>query len=397
MVLPAMPSLTLSLFLLARLHVAALPDVTDEAKQWYGTGSREEADAKLEASAATLGDTLEGAQRTRHLSHIAEQEWRYELALRLNARALAQTERELGKDHLAVADLLEDRARLLRITEKYRPAAEAAQRALTLREKQLGRDHVSLGPLLLVVASAQWTAGKFEEGEATARRAIELAIAGKQPLDQASALNTLGALLQWRHQDVEAERRFREALDVYRAEHAERCAAAAATFNNLGLLLWADVAHASKRRQAEAVASLESALTAAEASLGLRHPFSQQIAGQLVSMYREQGRAVRSLELAERARQARGLSARLCVNPNGTEGCLRPCSDLLKCDPGHECVSLEDVHSASGPPRSTACFVRCDALGVPGADAGCAPGWVCSPTHRGDAQREHGVCAPGDD
>jgi hypothetical protein len=383
--------------LLLTLWLAATPAPVDW-RDVYAERPATEADALLEAAAAEYGETLEGALWSLHLAQVAEQQWRPTLARRLYERAEGLATRELGPEHLLVERILGEQGRLFREAERY-PLAEAAlRRAMAIEEKVRGREHASVGRLLQELGHLKALEDRFDEADALAARAVALAHRGGEPLDEAQAMCTQAALLQWRHRDAEAKDRYRDALELFEAQHAEKSAAAAAALNNLAQLSWRDSSGWGKTHAHEALPLMESAVAASEASLGLHHPFTAELLESLSSMYREAGRSMRSLETADRARIARGLRARFCVNTSGIDGCLAQCSlpERICTNKATRCMSTSDGdrHAPGRSADETACFVVCPTPGVAGPGGGCAPGWVCSVvTSRGRVEPT-GVCAP---
>lgn len=360
------------------------PPVASGASAAYLNQGTAQGDAQLQSEAEQANSTLHGpalASRLTQLGELAEQEWRYPLAESLYVQALAEAER--SADQLVIADALAHLARIHRITSKYRLAEEEATRALTLRERLLGASHPSLAPLIQVIAFAKvMTDGDFEQAETLGRRALAIAELHGTPSEIAAELNNLAAFLRWSGKTVEAERRYREALERY--DGLDTAGAATAAHNLAGLLL--------ERHGAtmEVSALEEQANRSARIALGPRHPFTIETLEALANIYRQQQRGVRSLDALNQAREARREPPTFCVNARGTEGCLAACSPELKCAQDHRCVSLSEVRMPRGA-EATACLQACSELG---ATTECVRGWVCSPVRQSGLKRTDGVCAP---
>ncbi len=391
---------------------------TPEPLALYREGKPQQADLAVLAAAsevvATLGRTPAAVEPLRRLAHLAEEQWRYPLALNVDNRALELAEEVDGHDSLPVAEVLGDLARLQRIDGRFTTAETTARRALELRTKLVGAEDPKTAPLLVIIAYAEFMRDHFDEAEKFARRALVLADASKAPLEMASARSNLGALLQWHRSMIEAERRYREAIDLYANADAEKSAGMAVAAHNLTIVL------ADKGRVTNEMAELEKlAATASEAALGLHHPFTAETYETLSRLYRQLQRGGRSVEAAQRAQLSRGKALQWCVNDEGSNGCLRHCAvanltdagfveladggrgtpadagpvlvDVYTCPASFECLSLADVSTGVTPAQRTVCAPSCAAVG---SSAGCPTGWTCNTLLRDGGALGHGVCAP---
>jgi tetratricopeptide (TPR) repeat protein len=400
------------------LAVTVLGSTPAEVLALYHEGKTQQADqAVLDAAGALVvaqGPTPATVEALRQLGHLAEEQWRYPVALTICNQALPLAEVVSGHDSLPVADVLGDIARLQRIDGRLTPAEAAARRALELRTKLVGPDDPKIAPLLLIVAYAEFMRDRFDEAEKFARRALVLADLSKAPLEMASARSNLAAFLQWHHSMIEAERRYREAIDLYSKADAEKSAGMAVAAHNLVIVL------AEKGRVTNELAELERvAAEASEASLGLHHPFTAETWDSLARIYRLLQRGGRSLEAAQRAQLSRGKAMKWCVNDDGRDGCLKHCAvasvtdagfveladggkgsardagpvlvDVYSCPATFECLSLADAVSGVTPAQRTVCAPSCPTVG---SSAGCPNGWSCNTLLRDGGAVGHGVCAP---
>jgi len=112
-------------------------------------------------------------------------------------RALAITEKALGKDHPDVAKILDELAELLGLFKgDMHEAIPLLERALAIREKALGKDHPSVANSLNHLAEFYGFQGEDEKAEMMFLRAlaIEEKILGEEHPNVATSLNNLAML-----------------------------------------------------------------------------------------------------------------------------------------------------------------------------------------------------------
>ncbi len=353
----------------------------DEATDAWRTGELVRGDLAIarvrEESAAEL-EPMESLLVLRHAAELAQQHWRYELAHQLYEALQARVRAELEPDHLLLADVLADQAQLEKARDKFKAAERLAREALRLREARWGPRSPRLVSALQVLALVKEDQGHDEEALSLAQRAVALSRLGGDWQATATALNNLGAVMQWRERLSDAEGCYRDALELYRQHDATATPGAASTENNLAVTLWKINSHGGVL---DAVNHFKAALAASITSLGPRHPFTAHLHESLASAYVATGRDALGLLERERAKEARTQPA-LCLSDLPRSGCAQACSATHGCSvPSQTCVDLGQgggcFTACTGPldcERGNACIpVTHQAMGV------CVPAWSPAP------------------
>jgi tetratricopeptide (TPR) repeat protein len=112
-----------------------------------------------------------------NLANIYRAQGKYAKAVPLYLRALAITEKQLGKEHLDVGQSLNNLAKLYYAQGKYTKAEPLYLRALAIIEKQLGAEHPDIATSLNNLAKLYGTQGKYAEAEPLYQKAIAILIA----------------------------------------------------------------------------------------------------------------------------------------------------------------------------------------------------------------------------
>ena len=89
-------------------------------------------------------------------------------------RALAIAEQSYGKDHPAVAILLNNLARLLQATNRLAEAERLTRRALAIAEQSYGEDHPDVARDLNCLATLLQATNRLVEAEPLMRRQVEI-------------------------------------------------------------------------------------------------------------------------------------------------------------------------------------------------------------------------------
>ncbi|CAN0212696.1 unnamed protein product [Ectocarpus sp. 6 AP-2014] len=154
---------------------------------------------------------LQGENTARgRLAHVLEKQGKYEEAEPLYVRSLAINEKALGRDHPAVATILNNLAGLLHSQGKYEEAEPLYVRSLAINEKALGPDHPAVAAILNDLAGLLHSQGKYEKAELLYVRslAINEKVYGADHPAVATSLNNWAGLLR-------AQAKYEEAGPLY--------------------------------------------------------------------------------------------------------------------------------------------------------------------------------------
>ncbi len=241
------------------------------------------------------------------LSELADSYAKYQMPLKAEPhylRLLALREQALGRQHLEVADTLEDLASVYEQTARLDLAESAGRRALGIRmaakglassatrrnqrmlaavlaargdlagarqylaqlqsyvDKDLGPAHADFVTELAWIAQKYYDLGQYGDAEALYRRALALAESGEDASKADFPLNGLAWTLSARGAHAEAERLFSRAVASTEQRFGKEHHRYAAVLGALGVQL------SKLDRHAEAEQALQSALTLREAYLG---------------------------------------------------------------------------------------------------------------------------------
>lgn len=144
-------------------------------------------------------------------------------------------------------------------------------------EAVLGADHPTLASIHHNLAGLEHARGNYREGEPHARRAIELRsrLAGANSPEVAADLAVLGALLAGQGRVDEAEAVFRQTLKTWIGHRGPDHYEVAVSLHHLGAL------HAAQGDLEAAGRELGDALRIKQAVLGVAHPETRTLAGDL--------------------------------------------------------------------------------------------------------------------
>jgi len=132
------------------------------------------------------------------LGALHRQTRRFDSAYRLHRNALAITSRVLGTAHPQTADILDNLTALEVAAGEGRRAEPFARRALAIREQTLGPDHPRVGTAAASLASILEGLGDYEQAEALYRRALTIFKRwfGPNHPEVALTLNSLASLVR---------------------------------------------------------------------------------------------------------------------------------------------------------------------------------------------------------
>jgi serine/threonine-protein kinase len=211
----------------------------------------------------------------------------FEPARRLTEESLAIRERILGKDHLLVAESLQNLAVLRRAMGENAAAESLLREALEIRRRHGATETGDYAKALNDLAGLLEEKGDLDAAEKLFRESLALKIKlfGNEHEDVARGLNNLGHLLHGKKEYTSAERYYQQALAMRRkllgAVHPE----VATTLNNLAVL-YEDTGNPSRAEQ-----MYREVLEMRRKLFGERHPSVARILSNLASLLQVQGRS----------------------------------------------------------------------------------------------------------
>ena len=152
-------------------------------------------------------------------------------------------------------------------THRFADAGRHYHRALELAAA-LGPDNPRLANLFHNLAGLDHAQNRFVEGEPHARRALRLRMLGEEPASTGAAgdLAVLGALLLGQHRYAEAEQALQESLTIWQNRYGEKHYEVAVVQHNLAAL------HAARGQHQQAERAYRQALDIKIQVLGPEHP-----------------------------------------------------------------------------------------------------------------------------
>jgi tetratricopeptide (TPR) repeat protein len=189
------------------------------------------------------------------------------LALAEHERALELRTRELGDDHLLVADVLNNLGTVLTSQGRLEEAAAHFERAIAIRRNQLGDDHPRVARALSGLGAALYRAGNYAEAAKAFTESIEIfeRALGPDDVSVARVLNNRADLYGYLGRFDEAIADLRRALAIFRRVRGEDAVETALVLDQLGMAL---------NDQGDYTAAVEThqrALAMLESSLGPEH------------------------------------------------------------------------------------------------------------------------------
>ncbi|MEK7487680.1 MAG: tetratricopeptide repeat protein, partial [Planctomycetota bacterium] len=131
-------------------------------------------------------------------------------------RSLGIYEKVLGKEHISVANSLNNLATLLQDKGDYQNAEPFYRRSLGIYEKVLGKEHISVANSLNNLASLLSARGNYEDAEPLFRRALLILekVLGNDHPDVANILYNLGILLTQQKRTEEGKKYLLSSFDI---------------------------------------------------------------------------------------------------------------------------------------------------------------------------------------
>ncbi|MBV6622721.1 MAG: CHAT domain-containing protein [Rivularia sp. (in: Bacteria)] len=166
------------------------------------------------------------------------QQGKYSEAIPLAERALAIIEKVLGKEHLNVANILNNLAQFYQKQRNYTKAEPLYLRALAIREKVLGKQHPYVATSLNDLAQLYQAQGNYIKAEPLYLRSLAISekVLGKEHPDVATSLNNLAVLYYERGNYDKAEPLHERALAIRKKVLGEEHPDVAQSLGNLALL-----------------------------------------------------------------------------------------------------------------------------------------------------------------
>jgi CHAT domain-containing protein/tetratricopeptide (TPR) repeat protein len=221
---------------------------------------------------------------------------KYEEAITLARQALAEAERDFGRDSAEVAQVLNELiAALGGASESGDEAIQLAQRSLAIRRS--GHDPKALGDSLISLGTAQWMTGDYD----SARRALAESIdvytraLGADDLSRAKALENLG-ILEWTTGDYGKARGYiEETLRIRQARLEPNDDLIGRALNNLAIVHYKMGNYPLSRQM------YERSLAIRESTHGRGHPDTADVIANLGLVMEQQGEAPEARAMYEEA------------------------------------------------------------------------------------------------
>ncbi|MCP3960445.1 MAG: serine/threonine protein kinase [bacterium] len=302
-------------------HVATTARATAEAERGRAeevTGFLEELFQVADPS-RTEGETITARELLdRGAARLADQPWEqpevqarlldaigwsyhglgyYDDAGRYLEEALVIRRRVLGREHLAVAESLDNMAALLLARGEYAAARTSSREALEMRRRLLGDEHPSVAESLNNLAQALQAEGDYAAAEPLLREALAMKkrLLGDDHPSVAVGVNNLAGVLNLLGDYETAEPLFREALGARRRLLGEKHPQVAESLNNLGLILY------RQRDYQGAETHFRQALDLRRQLYGEEHPAVARGLGNLATVLLDSGDYARAEPLSREA------------------------------------------------------------------------------------------------
>ncbi|GAX39055.1 peptidase-like protein [Tolypothrix sp. NIES-4075] len=273
----------------------------------YNAGKYSEAIAPAERALAISEKVLgkehpDVATTLNNLAELYKAQGSYEKAEPMYLRSLAIYEKIMGKDHPLVATSLNNLAELYKAQGSYEKAEPMYLRSLAIYEKVLGKEHPNVATSLNNLASLYTEQGSYEKAEPLYLRSLQIReMLGKESPEVANTLNNLASLYQQQGSDKKAEPLYLRSLAIMEKLLGKEHPNVATSLNNLAELYKAQGSY----QKAEPM--YLRALLIREKALGKEHPDVAASLNTLASLYQQEGSYkkaeplyLRSLEIREK-------------------------------------------------------------------------------------------------
>lgn len=256
----------------------------------------------LEIRRKQLGEEhIDVAQSYCYLGDMYRKQGKYAEAEPLIKRGLELQEKLLGPDHPIVARSLNTLAVLYENASRYAEAEPIHQRAIAILEKELGPDHIDVAMSLTNLAILKAKQGKYAESEPLFKRVlgIEEKELGEDHPRVAVAYNNLAIAYKLQGKYAEAEPMYQRALEIQEKVLGPKHPAVSRSLNNLGNL------YLEQDRFQDAEPLYHRSLEISEEVLGAEHPQVGLILDNLAQLYAKLGRYEEAETTYQRALQIR--------------------------------------------------------------------------------------------
>ncbi len=208
---------------------------------------------------------------------------RYDEALPLYQRALANKESTFGERHAQVAVALNNVADVYRLSGEYEMALPLYQRALNINREKLGNQHPDFATTLNNLAGLYESTGEYKQALELYQEALKVneRIHGENHPAVATTLNNLAGLYRAMGQFETALPLYERDLRISRRALGEDHQDVATTLNNLGILYY------HMKDYAKSFGYLEQALEIFRSKLGINHPNTVRVEESLLVINRK--------------------------------------------------------------------------------------------------------------
>jgi CHAT domain-containing protein len=273
-----------------------------ESRRLYIAGEHDEARPLIERALEILGkelgpEHLDVAQSLNFLANIYYRKADYAKAEPLYRRALAIREKTLGVEHPLVAQSLHNLANLYGEKVDYAVAESLFQRALAILDKTLGPEHSHVAASLNNLANLLVEKGDYAKAEPLHLRALVIRekTLGLEHLYVSESLHNFAILYRDKGDYAKAEPLFQRALAILEKTLGPEHPDFARSLHDLAILYF------DKGDYARAEPLDQRSLAIREKTLGSEHPGVAESLNGLANLYRANGYYAKAEPLLQRA------------------------------------------------------------------------------------------------
>ncbi len=270
-------------FILGGLTVTTFFPFSTQSHLCWVLAQSEIAPAQIDTSEKEITALCEQAKKL-------EAAGKYDEALPLVQKALAQAEQSVGSEHVLTARCLTLLATVWYDKADYTQAEECARRAISIREKQLGSEHHDLAESLNILGLVLKSKGNFPMAEPLYLRAIAILekTVGPDHSEVAESTYNLAELYRVKGDYQRARPLVQRALTIFEKELGPEHPNVAFCVNSLGRLFWLE----GKFDEAEPL--FLRALELRKKVLGPEHPGVALSLNNLGLLYQDKGEYLRA-------------------------------------------------------------------------------------------------------
>ena len=210
----------------------------------------------------------------------------YDEALLFYEKALEQTKKEYGENHVDVARFYNNIASVYDTQGKYDEALELYNKALDILKPILSEKHVYVATSYNNIAMVYDTQGKYDEALELYNKAlkIRLSILGENHVDVATSYNNIAMVYDKQGKYDEALELLYKALDIYKSILGENHVDVATSYNNIASI------YNTQGKYDEALELYNKALNIYQSILGENHVEVATTYNNIASAYYSQGK-----------------------------------------------------------------------------------------------------------